>query len=261
MRLLLLHKLIEPLLEERFRLKFVEGLPTHIARHYLKNDVLLRFHEDQKNIRLNVFDYLWVLLVLMGREIGTPLSLFPTIKEKIDFQDLIFRYLTTRENSIIMVQYPSNDISVGIIDKDHILVEKNGRYTTQSLSATLLSTTLFFPIRELVKQYVIIMIKQNRVDQLKELVLLRDGEVQLIKDYTAGAVKSINGNIIKKIDQVIDLILSSRDRIEYNNKSGETININTPVVRGIIKKNVKNSDNPFYLKKSTEQILTELIKT
>ena len=235
-------------------------MEQHLSKYYQKNDILLREHAPG-HLRFNVFDYLWLLLIHNGRQVGTQLSLFRNINKSIDYQSLVFRFLTTRENSIIMVQYPSNDISVGIIDKDHILVEKNGRYTTQSLSATLLSTTLFFPIRELVKQYVIIMIKQNRVDQLKELVLLRDGEVQLIKDYTAGAVKSINGNIIKKIDQVIDLILSSRDRIEYNNKSGETININTPVVRGIIKKNVKNSDNPFYLKKSTEQILTELIKT
>jgi len=262
MRLLLLHKLIEPLLEERFRLKFVEGLPTHIARHYLKNDVLLRFHEDQKNIRLNVFDYLWVLLVLMGREIGTPLSLFPTIKEKIDFQDLIFRYLTTRENTIVMVKYPNNDVTVGVIEENQILVEEDEKLLEVPLSDIISTPTLIFPIKDMVKQFISIMIDQKRINDLRELVMFRDGEVQLVQDMVSGNVKTVNGEKIKKddVEGVIDIILNNtkRDIIEYTTKEGKTIKVNTPIITSVVKKKLKG--NPFYVRKTTEEITKELIK-
>jgi len=259
MNLLLINKVVNPLMEERFKIGDVPFLEQHLCKHYQKNGILLKVHAPG-HLRFNVFDYLWLLLIHNGRRVGTPLTLFPTIKTSIDFNEVIFRVLTTKENSLIMINYPTNNVTIGIIENDELLIEQEGRYIYQSLSDTLKSTTLIFHIKDIVNQFIQIMVQQKRVDQLKNLLIFNEEEIQLIRDFNGGYIKTINGVKINKIEDVIDIILSTRDIIEFTTKSGEIKQIKHHRTSSLTKKVIKNSQNPFFLKKSVETIINEFIK-
>ena len=252
--------------QEKFHIRDIKNMESHIVKHYEKLGVLLRVHSSG-HLKFNIIDYLWLLLIQTGRmTVETPLVLFMKIKSEINFEDLISRYLMTRDDAYIIIKYQENDIIIrsGIKHLNEILITNEKMPDPVSISELLDNPTiLVFSVKHLVKIFIKTMTDIKKTNELKH-ILLTDNEIFLINAVVNDNVQmlgikseTVSGKI--NIDTISDLILNKEiKKINCITKDNNKFTVKTDCPDSIKKDRILNNKTPVYFMRTNMEIQQEM---